>query len=342
MSRRSITKVVLCFLLIIINGCTPALSSQSLAESDHPYANDIDKKWTVSEPGASEIRLHFKDLQLAKYDSDGYDKVLILDRFDNVVETYGGYSGVNSQDFWTDWYKGDKLTIELVTDKTRPCYGFVVDQKDFKIDGNSSENVDPNSPKTVAPTEIQPNVTDKILTTTTLNSSANSFTSGQSVKLIAKVDKRYQFDTSSEEAEEPSGTVNFMDETTFIGSGKVVSGQATLTTSALPVSSHSITAKYIGDINFKSSTSPASTITVIDSVPEQQLSNETSNSSVTPILPTVTPTNQKEETHSILSSLITILTSLKNFLSSFIGFITSLATIAGTYIAYKGYIASKK
>jgi hypothetical protein len=178
MSRTTVIKVILCFLLIIINRCTPTLSSQFLDESDHPYSNDIDKKWTVSESGAFEMRLHFKDLQLAKSDGySSYDKLLNLDRCDNVVETYGSFSGVNSQDLWTNWYKGDKLTVELARDKTRPCYGFVVDQKDIKMDENPSENVDTNDPKTLESPENQSDDTgtngNKALTTTKLNSSAN-------------------------------------------------------------------------------------------------------------------------------------------------------------------------
>lgn len=109
----------------------------------------------------------------------------------------------------------------------------------------------------------------------------------------------------------------------------------------------SITAKYIGDINFKSSTSPASTITVINSVPEQQLSHETSTPSatptpsVTPISPTVTPTTQKEETHSFLSSLINLLTRILGF---FYGILIVIGVAAGAIVALielKGYLDKK-
>ena len=132
--------------------------SNSLAESDHPYENDFEKTWTISEPGASQIRLHFKDLQLAKTVGKNffdYDRVLILDRYGNVVEVYGNNRyGANSQDFWTKWYKGDKLSVKLVTDETRPCYGFVIDKMDFKLDETNepSEFVDG---KDVSPSESE-------------------------------------------------------------------------------------------------------------------------------------------------------------------------------------------
>ena len=137
---------------------SPSVEFKSLAESDHPYENDFEKTWTISEPGASQIRLHFKDLQLAKTVGKNffdYDRVLILDRYGNVVEVYGNNRyGANSQDFWTKWYKGDKLSVKLVTDETRPCYGFVIDKMDFKLDETNepSEFVDG---KDVSPSESE-------------------------------------------------------------------------------------------------------------------------------------------------------------------------------------------
>jgi hypothetical protein len=61
----------------------------------------------------------------------------------------------------------------------------------------------------------------------------------------------------------PTGTVTFKDGTTILGSGTLnASGQASLTTSALSVSSHALTAVYNGDASFKTSTSTALNQTV--------------------------------------------------------------------------------
>jgi hypothetical protein len=252
-------------------------SSQYLAESDHPYANNYDDTWTIEEPGASEIRIHFKDLRLAKTEElPNYDELLILDRYGNVVETYGMISGFSKQDFWTNWYKGDKLTIELATDKKRSCYGFVVDKKDFKTD----ESITSDS-KTAEPTKTQSSSTSytetgsedsnnkdsssedssnedssNILTSIKLISSANPSTFGNSVALTAEVN------TSSQATKKPSGTVTFMDGTMPIGTENLISGQAILATSSLSSGTHSITAQYNGDSNFKSSTSPPFTLTI--------------------------------------------------------------------------------
>ncbi|MER6334871.1 Ig-like domain repeat protein, partial [Streptomyces sp. NPDC001034] len=60
----------------------------------------------------------------------------------------------------------------------------------------------------------------------------------------------------------PTGTVDFFDGATLLGTGTLVGGTATLTTSALGVGSHSLTAVYSGDTDFSGSTSPADVQTV--------------------------------------------------------------------------------
>ena len=55
----------------------------------------------------------------------------------------------------------------------------------------------------------------------------------------------------------PTGTVNFLDGTTTIGTGTLTAGVATFSTSSLTVGTHSITAVYAGDTNFTTSTSSA-------------------------------------------------------------------------------------
>lgn len=62
----------------------------------------------------------------------------------------------------------------------------------------------------------------------------------------------------------PTGTVNFLDGSSQIGSGTLSNGVATFTTSSLTVGAHSITAIYGGDMDFTSVTSAALTETVAD------------------------------------------------------------------------------
>jgi hypothetical protein len=95
-------------------------------------------------------------------------------------------------------------------------------------------------------------------TATMVSSSANPSTSGQSITLTANV-----VGTSSSKNAAPTGTVTFYDGAASLGNTALNSnGLATITTSSLAVGSHAITAVYVGDANFVSSTSTAFTQTV--------------------------------------------------------------------------------
>jgi hypothetical protein len=89
-------------------------------------------------------------------------------------------------------------------------------------------------------------------TMTALTSSANPSKFGQAVTFTATVTVKPGFATGT-----PTGTVSFFNGTISIGTSSLNGGVATLTTSTLPVGTDSITAKYSGDTNFTSSTSPA-------------------------------------------------------------------------------------
>jgi hypothetical protein len=88
-------------------------------------------------------------------------------------------------------------------------------------------------------------------TTTVLASSLNPSNPGQTVTFTATVTPQYEFGKST-----PSGSVNFFDGKTSLGPAALnSSGVAILSTSALVVGTHSITARYNGDPSFLSSTS---------------------------------------------------------------------------------------
>jgi subtilase family serine protease len=88
-------------------------------------------------------------------------------------------------------------------------------------------------------------------TTTMLGSSANPSTYGQSITLTATVSPSAA-----------TGTVQFLDGSTSLGSATLRNGTASLSTSSLSVGSHSITAQYGGNSTFASSTSSVLTQTV--------------------------------------------------------------------------------
>jgi hypothetical protein len=60
-----------------------------------------------------------------------------------------------------------------------------------------------------------------------------------------------------------TGTVSFYDGTTLLGTATISGGKATLTTSALAVGTHSITAVYSGDANYNGTTSAVLSQTVV-------------------------------------------------------------------------------
>src|SRR5437870_4882729 len=99
-------------------------------------------------------------------------------------------------------------------------------------------------------------VVSKADTTTALTSSVNPSKFGQSVTLTATVSVS---SPGSAAVAYPSGTVNFYDGATSIGSGPLSTAggvtTASMSTYSLAVGTHSITASYAGDANFNSSTS---------------------------------------------------------------------------------------
>src|SRR5207247_40562 len=95
---------------------------------------------------------------------------------------------------------------------------------------------------------------NKASTTTSLTSGTNPSVFGQSVTFTATVT------VNAPGAGTPTGTVNFLDGATNIGTCSLPAAApftCTFSTGALSVATHSITAAYIGDGNFLTSTSAA-------------------------------------------------------------------------------------
>lgn len=87
-----------------------------------------------------------------------------------------------------------------------------------------------------------------VSTTTTLTASVPSAVRGDPVTLFARVDR-------SVTGVVPSGTVSFFAGTTLVGSASLVSGQASITFTSLPVGADQIKAVYSGDAQSATSTS---------------------------------------------------------------------------------------
>ncbi|HWE04162.1 MAG TPA: Ig-like domain-containing protein, partial [Tepidisphaeraceae bacterium] len=93
-------------------------------------------------------------------------------------------------------------------------------------------------------------------TTATLTGSPDPSVFGQAKTLTATIA------ALAPGAGTPTGTVDFFDGATLLGTGTLSGGVATLTSSTLDVGSHSLTSVYGGDSDFTGSTSPTDTVTV--------------------------------------------------------------------------------
>ncbi len=96
----------------------------------------------------------------------------------------------------------------------------------------------------------------QIATSTAVTYSPSSPTVGANVTLTATITP------SSTGSAVPTGTVDFFSGSTLLGSGTISNDVATYSTTALAAGSNSITAEYLGDTNYATSTSTAVTVTV--------------------------------------------------------------------------------
>ncbi|WP_235283003.1 beta-propeller fold lactonase family protein [Methanosarcina sp. 1.H.T.1A.1] len=102
-------------------------STNILVESYHPYANNFNYIWPeISQPEATQMRLHFTKLEL-----DFDDKLTFFDKDGNKLVTFKDY---NKEDFWTEWYTGNTIKLKLETNGYDTAYGFKIDQVETRND----------------------------------------------------------------------------------------------------------------------------------------------------------------------------------------------------------------
>lgn len=117
--------IMLCLLACCLVGSVRAVTVEVsyILESPHPYPNDYDHVWTITQPGAESIRLHFVNYSV----EPGFDFIYILDGEDNIVTTYTG----DESDVWTPWVSGDTIKVRLTSDSSVKYYGFYVDKYQY-------------------------------------------------------------------------------------------------------------------------------------------------------------------------------------------------------------------
>ena len=123
---------------------------------------------------------------------------------------------------------------------------------------------------------------------TTLAVAPNPSASGQSVSLTATVTP------APPSSGTPTGSVQFFDGTTSLGTATLSGNTATLTTSSLPVGTSSLTASYQGDTNFIASISTAVTANVVEASTTVAVTSSLGNPSagqLDVLTATITPSN---------------------------------------------------
>lgn len=100
-------------------------------ESDHPYADNVVRKWSVKAPSCTtRFRIHFDYIDL----EDGYDFVRITDAAGNKVKSYTGkFEG------WSPELTGTEATLELVSDGKVGRKGFRVDALEYGYPGDDKK-----------------------------------------------------------------------------------------------------------------------------------------------------------------------------------------------------------
>lgn len=104
----------------------------ALFETAHPYANRERQVYTVTHPGASEIRVRLDGFDL----ENGYDYVKVSTPEGASAIHYTGKLG----SFWTTSIPGPSARIELVTDYSVTRYGFAIGGYAAKSDGQVWES----------------------------------------------------------------------------------------------------------------------------------------------------------------------------------------------------------
>ena len=108
------------------------LVSSALFETAHPYKNRERQVYTVTHPGASEVRVKLENFDL----ETGYDYVTVSTPEGTSSIRYTGKLGT----FWTISIPGPSARVELVTDRSVTKYGFKIGGYAAKSDGQVWES----------------------------------------------------------------------------------------------------------------------------------------------------------------------------------------------------------
>jgi hypothetical protein len=101
---------------------TVSVGCGGLAESPHPYPNNYNNTWTLTNPdsNAAATRIHFSRIET----ESGYDFVTLRDANNNPMISYTG----NQSDLWSIALPGRTVKVQLTSDGSITGWGFCVDR----------------------------------------------------------------------------------------------------------------------------------------------------------------------------------------------------------------------
>ncbi len=116
---------IIAIALAIIALLTGTAAAEILAESPHPYPDEYDNAWVITDPGATQMRLHFQRYHLETVG----DMIRLYDESNSLLKTYSG-DGINYENVWTDWYPTNFIRVRFTSDSVGDAWGFLIDQKE--------------------------------------------------------------------------------------------------------------------------------------------------------------------------------------------------------------------
>ena len=99
-----------------------------VVESAHPYTNNFDYTWTISKSDATQIRVHFTQIEV----ENNYDYLYVYDYAGNQLHKL---TGVYSSGGWSSWSYGESIQVRLDTDYSVTDWGFAIDQIEYEGGG---------------------------------------------------------------------------------------------------------------------------------------------------------------------------------------------------------------
>jgi CSLREA domain-containing protein len=110
------------YLPVLLKNYPPGGGS-CLAESPHPYPDNYDNTWTLTnlDTNAASTRIHFSRLET----ESGYDYVYVQDANNNQINSL---TGKYSSGVWSDPVPGRTVKVQLTSDGSVAAWGFCVDR----------------------------------------------------------------------------------------------------------------------------------------------------------------------------------------------------------------------